>query len=278
MAAINKASIIYRLAAVVLLLLVASAVLAPVIAPYDPNRVMPDETLEPCSFSHWLGTDALGRDVLSRLLYGAKVSIGFAVLAALCTTLLGVSLGIIGGYFGGVTDLVLQLLVNIFQGLPGMSLMIAIAGSLGPGSTSLLLAVTLTSWAGFSRIVRGEVLKIKEESYIEGIRSLGGSDGYILRRYILPNLFNSLIVLFTVRVGTVVLSVASLSFLGLGMQPPQADWGVMIQDAKVYFRSYPQLLLAPGLCILALCGSIQLVGDVLRDRFSIRRSTQKQDW
>jgi len=277
-AAINKASIVYRLAAVILLLLVASAVLAPVIAPYDPNRVMPDETLQPCSIRHWLGTDSLGRDVLSRLLYGAQVSIGFAVLAALCTTLLGVSLGIIGGYFGGVTDLLLQLLVNIFQGLPGMSLMIAIAGSLGPGSASLLLAVTLTSWAGFSRIVRGEVLKIKEESYIEGIRSLGGSDAYILRRYILPNLFNSLIILFTIRVGTVVLSVASLSFLGLGMQPPQADWGVMIQDAKVYFRSYPQLLIAPGLCILALCGSIQLVGDALRDRFSIRQSTQKQDW
>lgn len=278
MSAINKASIIYNLAAVSLLLLVSAAVLAPVIAPYDPNQVMPDETLQPCSAKHWLGTDALGRDFFSRLLYGAQVSIGFAVLAALCTTLLGVSLGVLGGYFGGVIDHVLQLLVNIFQGLPGMSLMIAIAGSLGPGSASLLLAVTLTSWAGFSRIVRGEVLKIKEESYIEGIRSLGGSDWYILRRYILPNLFNSLIILFTVRVGTVVLSVASLSFLGLGMQPPQADWGVMILDAKVYFRSYPQLILAPGLCILALCGSIQLVGDALRDRFSIRQNMQKQDW
>lgn len=278
MSVTNKASIVYKLAAVSLLLLVSAAVFAPVIAPYDPNLVMPDETLQPCSAKHWLGTDALGRDFLSRLLYGAQVSIGFALLAALCTTLLGVSLGVLGGYFGGVIDHVLQLLVNIFQGLPGMSLMIAIAGSLGPGSASLLLAVALTSWAGFSRIVRGEVLKIKEESYIEGIRSLGGSDWYILRRYILPNLFNSLIILFTVRVGTVVLSVASLSFLGLGMQPPQADWGVMILDAKVYFRSYPQLLLAPGLCILALCSSIQLVGDALRDRFSIRQNTQQQDW
>ncbi|SDF31911.1 ABC transporter permease [Sporomusa acidovorans] len=278
MAAVNRVPVIYKLAALILALLVGCAIFAPVIAPYDPNQVLPDETLQACSGTHWLGTDALGRDVFSRILYGAQVSIGFAVTAALCTMLLGISLGIIGGYFGGAADTVIQLLVNIFQGLPGMSLMIAIAGAMGPGTASLLLAITLTSWAGFSRIVRGEVLKIREENYIEAVRSLGGGTFYILLHYILPNLFNSLIILFTVRIGTVVLSVASLSFLGLGLQPPQADWGVMIQDAKTYFRSYPNLLLAPGLCIMALCASIQLVGDALRDRFSIRKGLYKQDW
>lgn len=276
MTAIRQLPFLYTIAAFVLVLLVSCAVFAPVIAPYDPNQVLPEETLQPCSAAHLLGTDALGRDVFSRILYGARVSISFAVAAALCTMLLGVTLGMISGYFGRNVDTLIQLLVSIFQGLPGMSLMIAIAGILGPSTSSLLLAVTLTSWPGFSRIVRGEVLKIREENYIEGARSMGGSDWYIILHHILPNLFSSLIVLFTLRIGTVVLSVASLSFLGLGMQPPQADWGVMINDAKVYFRSYPNLLWAPALCILALCASINLIGDALRDLFSIRKDLDKQ--
>lgn len=275
---IQQLPVLYKISACVLALIVGCAVFAPLLAPYDPNRVSPDETLQSCSAVHLLGTDALGRDVFSRILYGARVSISFAAMAALCTMLLGVSLGVAGGYFGGAADHLIQLLVNIFQGLPGMSMMIAIAGVMGPSTSSLLLAVTLTSWPGFSRIVRGEVLRIREENYIEGVRSLGGSDFYIILHYVLPNLFNSLIILFTVRIGGIVLSVTSLSFLGLGMQPPQADWGVMINDAKVYFRSYPNLLLAPGLCILALCASIHLTGDALRDLFSIQKDSNKQYW
>ena len=273
---IKKLPVIYKIAAFILVLMLSGAIFAPVIAPYDPNQVLPDETLQSCSGAHLLGTDALGRDVFSRILYGARVSIRFAVAAALCTMFFGVTLGMISGYFGGTIDTIIQLLVNIFQGLPGMSMMIAIAGVMGPSTASLLLAVTLTSWSGFSRIVRGEVLKIREENYIEGVRSLGASDFYTLLHYILPNIFNSLIILFTVRIGTVVLSIASLSFLGLGMQPPEADWGVMINDAKIYFRSYPNLLLAPGLCILALCASINLIGDALRDLFSIEQDRNKQ--
>lgn len=276
MANIKQLPVIYKISFFILLLMLSGAIFAPIIAPYDPNQVLPDETLQFCSGAHLLGTDALGRDVFSRILYGARVSIRFAVAAALCTMIFGVSLGMISGYFGGTIDTIIQLLVNIFQGLPGMSMMIAIAGVMGPSTASLLLAVTLTSWAGFSRIVRGEVLKIREENYIEGVRSLGGSDFYILVHYILPNIFNSLIILFTVRIGTVVLSIASLSFLGLGMQPPEADWGVMINDAKIYFRSYPNLLLAPGLCILTLCASINLIGDALRDLFSIQQDITKQ--
>lgn len=273
---IKQIPVIYIFAALILTLIISGAIFAPIIAPYDPNHVSPDETLQFCSGTHLLGTDSLGRDVFSRILYGARVSISFAVVAALCTTLLGVTLGVISGYFGGTVDHIIQLLVNIFQGLPGMSMMIAIAGVMGPSTGSLLLAVMLTSWAGFSRIVRGEVLKIREENYIEGVRSLGASDLYIIGYYILPNIFNSLIILFTLRIGTVVLSIASLSFLGLGMQPPQADWGVMINDAKIYFRSYPHLLLAPGLCILALCASINLIGDALRDLFSSQKDIKTQ--
>lgn len=259
---------------IVLLLFMLVALLAPWLAPYDPNAVSRDAILAPMSSSHWLGTDTLGRDVWSRLLYGARVSVFFALAGAACTMLLGAFLGVVGGYFGGITDRVIQIGVHIFQGLPGMSLMVALAGVMGPGTFSILLAVTLTSWTSFSRLVRAEVLRVRYAEYVEAVRALGAGHIYILWRYILPNIMPSLIVLWTVRIGTVLLSVASLSFLGLGVQPPDADWGVMIFDAKAYFRTYPWLLLAPGACIATLSITIQLWGDELRDFLSI----EEEEW
>lgn len=259
---------------IVLLLFMLVALLAPWLAPYDPNAVSRDAILAPMSSSHWLGTDTLGRDVWSRLLYGARVSVFFALAGAACTMFLGAFLGVVGGYFGGITDRVIQIGVHIFQGLPGMSLMVALAGVMGPGTFSILLAVTLTSWTSFSRLVRAEVLRVRYAEYVEAVRALGAGHIYILWRYILPNIMPSLIVLWTVRIGTVLLSVASLSFLGLGVQPPDADWGVMIFDAKAYFRTYPWLLLAPGACIATLSITIQLWGDELRDFLSI----EEEEW
>lgn len=259
---------------IVLLLFMLVALLAPWLAPYDPNAVSRDAILAPMSSSHWLGTDTLGRDVWSRLLYGARVSVFFAIAGAACTMLLGAFLGVVGGYFGGITDRAIQIGVHIFQGLPGMSLMVALAGVMGPGTFSILLAVTLTSWTSFSRLVRAEVLRVRYAEYVEAVRALGAGHVYILWRYILPNIMPSLIVLWTVRIGTVLLSVASLSFLGLGVQPPDADWGVMIFDAKAYFRTYPWLLLAPGACIATLSIAIQLWGDELRDFLSI----EEEEW
>lgn len=253
------------------------ALFAKWLAPYDPNMVNRDAILAPMSFAHWLGTDTLGRDVWSRLIYGAQVSVFFAVAGAGCTMVFGSVLGILGGYFGGRVDRIIQVGVHIFQGLPGMSMMIAIAGVLGPGTFSILLAVTLTSWTSFSRLVRAEVMRVRYAEFVEAARALGAGHGYILRRYVVPNIIPSLIVLWTVRIGTVLLSVASLSFLGLGVQPPQADWGVMVLDAKAYFRSYPWLLLAPGGCIALLSISIQLWGDELRDRLVIRRDEQIEE-
>lgn len=261
----------------ILLGFVLVALLAPWLAPYPPDAVNRDAILAPISATHWLGTDTLGRDVWSRLLYGARVSVFLAIAGAASSMFFGSLLGIIGGYFGGWTDRLIQVLVHIFQGLPGMSLMIALAGVLGPGTTSILLAVTLTSWTGASRLVRAEVLRVRYAAYVEAARSLGGGHIYILRKYVIPNILPSLIVLWTVRIGSVMLSVASLSFLGLGVQPPQADWGIMIFDAKAYFRSYPWLLLAPGLCIATLSIAIQLWGDELRDLFSIEREEWTED-
>ncbi|WP_404987471.1 ABC transporter permease [Clostridium culturomicium] len=263
--------LIYKISFIILGLLVFIGVFADFLAPYDPNKVNMSKRLIGISKDHLLGTDALGRDVLSRVIHGARVSIFLSFIATVFTMLLGTLIGLVSGYCGGIIDNTIQIIVTIFQGLPGLSFMIALAGVLGSGVKSLLIAITVTSWAGFSRIVRGEVLKVKEEKYIEGARALGATNLHIIIHYILPNIFAPFIVLFTIRIGKVVLSMASLSFLGLGMQPPQADWGVMINDAKTYFRSYPHLLLAPGISILLLCSSINLIGDALRDIFDEKR-------
>ena len=156
---------------------------------------------------------------------------------------LGLSLGIVSGYFGGLADKSVQCLVALFQGLPGTSLMIAIAAILPENDFRIIIALTLTSWTGFSRIVRNEVLRIKGETYMEGIRSIGAGHQYILSKYVFPNLLPVLIVLFTLRTGTSLLSASALSYLGLGVSPPTADWGVMISDARTYFRSYPLMIL-----------------------------------
>lgn len=268
---IKSIPLIYKIAFIALIAMILIGIFATVLAPYDPNAVDMTKRLQSISKEHFLGTDALGRDVFSRILYGARISIFLATLATICTMFLGTTIGVIAGYFGGILDSIIQVLVSIFQGLPGLSFMIAIAGVLEPGIKSLIIAIVVTSWAGFSRVVRGEVLKIKEENYIEGARALGASNFYIIIHHILPNIFAPFIVLFTVRIGKVVLSMASLSFLGLGIQPPQADWGVMVNDAKTYFRSYPHLLLAPGSCIMLLCCSINLIGDGLRDLFDEKK-------
>ncbi|MBZ9634856.1 ABC transporter permease [Clostridium sp. FP1] len=264
-------SLIYKLSFMVLIIIVFIGVFADFLSPYDPNKVEMANRLMGISKEHLLGTDALGRDVLSRIIHGARVSIFLSLIATVCTMILGTFIGLISGYCGGIIDSIIQVVVTIFQGLPGLSFMIAIAGVLGPGIKSLLIAIVVTSWAGFSRIVRGEVLKVKQEKYIEGARALGASHIHIIIHYVLPNIFATFIVLFTIRIGKVVLSMASLSFLGLGMQPPQADWGVMVNDAKTYFRCYPHLLLAPGCSILLLCSSINLIGDALRDVFDEKR-------
>lgn len=264
------------MAVVILFVLIGSSILAPWLAPYDPNQIRMSERLAPISSEHWLGTDTLGRDVFSRVLFGGRVSIVLAMAVTIATMLIGLLIGTLAGYFGGLLDEITQTFIHIFQGLPGLSFMIAIAGTLGPGVESMFIALVVTSWADFSRVVRGEVMKIREESYIEGIRAIGGNHGYTLIRYVVPNMIGPIIVLFTVRIGRVILSIASLSFLGLGLQPPTPDWGVMVNDARPYFRSYFHLILAPGLCIALISFAVNCVGDALRDALDTK--TEKPSW
>lgn len=268
----------YSLPLAVLLLgtILLGSLFAPVLAPYNPTT--PDMTacLQGPSPAHWLGTDALGRDMLSRVLYGGRGCILVALAATVLSMAFGTVIGVLGGWFGGWVDWALTVFANIFQGLPGACLMIAIAGILGPGVPNLILALVLTSWAGFSRVVRTETLSIREQSYIEGLRILGAGPVRLLTLHVVPNLLPNIVVLFTTRVGRCVLSVASLSFLGLGLGPPAPDWSVMMNDARLHYRSAPHLILVPGVCIMLLLLGINLLGDALRDHLDVRNREVKE--
>lgn len=253
-----------------LAVILLSNLLAPVIAPYDPNAIDMAARLEGPSAAHWLGTDTLGRDMLSRVLYGGRSSILLALAATVLSMTLGLILGTLAGYFGGRVILPSQPAPISFKGLAGTCLMIAIAGLWGPGIGNLLIALVVTSWAGFSRVVRTETLRIREQSYMEGLRSLGAGHGRLLLRHVLPNLLPNIVVLFTTRVGRCVLSIASLSYLGLGLRPEMPDWSVMISDARLNYRSAPHLIIVPGVCIFLLLLAINLLGDALRDRLDVR--------
>lgn len=261
----------------ILLAIILMTVFAPWLAPYDPLEVrMEDQLLPPC-LAHPLGTDALGRDVLSRVIYGGRASLLLAVLATAASMLVGLAIGIAAGYCGGAVDAVITCISNVFQGLPGTILMIALVGVMERGAQSIILALVITSWVGFSRLVRGEVMRVKGEMYIEGMRCLGAGHLRIVLRHVLPNIRTNIIILFTTRVGRVVLSVAGLSYLGLGIQPPTPDWGEMVSgSARRYFRTAPHLLWAPGICIILLTLSINLLGDLLRDRMDVKQDSVKE--
>lgn len=261
----------------VLALFILVNLFAEVLAPYDPTKISMVDKLQGPSWAHPFGTDNLGRDILSRVMYGGRSSIFIAATTTTLAMCLGTVIGVVAGYFGGVVDWCITVISNIFQGLPGMTLMIAIVGILGQSNFSLMMALIVTSWVGFSRFVRAEVMRTKAETYIEGMHCLGAGHLRIVVRGILPNIFSNSVVLFTGRVGQTVLSVASLSYLGLGIAPPTPDWGVMICDAQTYFRTAPHLLVAPGLCILVFALTLNLLGDQLRDYFDVKNG-EAAEW
>ncbi len=235
--------------------------------PFEPD--MANRLQGPC-WQHLFGTDALGRDMFSRILYGGRASMLLTLVSSLLALVVGVSIGIMSGFYGGKLDMLFTVLSNIFQGIPGSCFMIAVAGILGPSIHSLVLALVLTSWAGFSRIVRAEVLQLLGEPFIEGLRCLGCSDWRIIVHHLLPNIANKLLVLVTIRLGRGILAIAGLSFLGLGVQPPTPDWSVMINDALMYYRSAPHLIIIPGLFVFLLIYALNIIGEHLRDRLDIQ--------
>ena len=254
----------------VLAFIILGSIFAPFLVthnPFEPD--MANRLQGPC-WQHLFGTDALGRDMFSRILYGGRASMLLTLVSSLLALVVGVSIGVMSGFYGGKLDMLFTVLSNIFQGIPGSCFMIAVAGILGPSIHSLVLALVLTSWAGFSRIVRAEVLQLLGEPFIEGLRCLGCSDWRIIVHHLLPNIANKLLVLVTIRLGRGILAIAGLSFLGLGVQPPTPDWSVMINDALMYYRSAPHLIIIPGLFVFLLIYALNIIGEHLRDRLDIQ--------
>lgn len=266
----KKSNLQFYCAASVLLLIIGASILAPLLVTHNPFEPDMANRLQPPSWQHFFGTDALGRDMFSRILYGGRASILLSLASAILSLGVGLVIGLFCGFYGGKLDMLCTVASNIFQGIPGSCFMIAIAGIFGPSIKSLVLALVITSWAGFSRIMRAEVMQLKEEPFIEGLRCLGCSDSRLLLHHIIPNIVNKLLILFTIRVGRGILSIAGLSFLGLGVQPPTPDWSVMVSDAVLYYRSSPHLILIPGACIFFLIYAINNLGEFMRDKLDVR--------
>ena len=247
-------------------LLVVLAVFGQWLAPHDPDLVNLGQRLLPPDANHWLGTDHLGRDLLSRLLVGTRLSLGSVVLTLALVLALGLLVGGVAGFVGGRTDLLLMRLCDIFMTFPTLVLAFFFVTLLGTGLTNVIIAIALSHWAWYARMVRGMVIAQRGREYVLAARLAGASRWARLRQHVLPNIAGPLLVLATMDIGHMMLHVSGLSFLGLGVTPPSAEWGVMINDAKEFIWTHPQLLLLPGLMIFFSVMAFNLLGDALRDR------------
>ncbi|HEX2047966.1 MAG TPA: nickel transporter permease [Acidimicrobiales bacterium] len=252
--------------------LVAAAVLAPVLAPHDPNAVDVVRKYHPPSREFPLGTDNLGRDILSRLLVGARLSIGTAVVAGLSIGLIGLVMGMIAGWFGGVADTVIGRVVDILLAFPLFLLALGMTGLIGPGLRNMTIALVGVAWAGYARIVRSAVLAERGKPYVEAARAAGATELRILRKHVLPNVVPPVIVLTTIDMGVVLLAISGLSFLGLGVKPPTAEWGSMLAEGRNYLDQGPQMTIFPGAAIFLMVLGFNLLGDGLRDALDPRAS------
>ena len=255
---------------VVVALLAVVAVAAPAIVPYDPNDQSFRIKLEAPSVEHWLGTDEFGRDILSRILMGTRVALGVGIVPVLMALAAGVTLGLISGYYGGVIDQVLMRVIDVMLAFPWLLLAIGIMAILGAGIQNVVIAVAIVYIPAFARIVRGSVLSIKEKEYVEAARAMGQPTSRIIVRHVLANAWAPIIVLSTLSIGQAIIYAAGLSFIGLGTQPPDADWGVMLTSGREYLRDAPWLGFFPGLAILITVLAFNLFGDGLRDALDPR--------
>ncbi len=267
-------------AAIVGLILVAGAALvalgAPLLTPHDPIAINPTAVKQGPSRIHPLGTDNLGRDVLSRLLYGARPSLGTAAAASFLILIIGVTAGTLSGYVGGRVDEVLMRVVDVLLAFPSLILALAIAGMLGPGLTHVMIGMAAVWWVGYARIVRGLVLSVRERQFVEAGHALGASPARIIWRHILPNVMPPVIVLVTLDIGGLILAISGLNFLGLGVQPPWPEWGAMLNEGRPFLFSTPSLMLYPGLAISLVVVGFNMLGDALRDVLDPRLRAQEQ--
>ena len=247
-----------------------SAVAAPLLAPADPIKQVLSTRLKPPTAAHWLGTDQLGRDILSRMIFGARISLLVGVVVVVVAGGLGTFVGVVAGYTGGWLDESLMRLTDIFFAFPALILAMAISGALGPSLTNAMIAIAVVSWPVYARLVRSQVLSLREREYVEAARSLGASTARIIWQHILPNTLAPLLVQASFDLGGAILAAAGLSFIGFGTQPPTPEWGVMISEGRNYIATHPWLSLFPGLAILFTVAAFNLIGDGLRDALDPR--------
>jgi peptide/nickel transport system permease protein len=258
-------------ALVAIVLVVLMAALAPVLPIRSPTETsFGDRLLPPLSPGHVLGTDQLGRDVLARIVWGARVSLVIGALAAAIAASVGSCIGLVAGYFGGAVDTVIMRLIDVMLAFPYILLAIALVAALGPGLTNAMIAIAIANVSFYARNVRGNVLTVRNQPFVEAARSAGAPHRWILIRHILPNTFAPILILLSLNIGWMITETAGLSFLGLGAQPPTADWGSMLADGRQFITVNYQLTLIPGLMILILVLALNVLGDALRDALDPR--------
>ncbi len=257
---------------VFVVIVVVVAIAAPIVAPFPPNKTVARPN-QPPSAKHLLGTDQVGRDLLSRTVYGARSSLLVGVGAQMLSATIGVLLGMATGYFGGRIDMLLMRVVDVFMAFPFILLAILLVAAMGPSLRNVILAVGLTAWTTTCRIIRGQALSLREELYVDAARAIGASHWRILAVHVFPNLVPLSITMFTIGIGTAIVAESSLSFLGLGIQPPVSSWGKTLSFGQVVVFSAPHLTVVPSLAILVTVLGFNLVGDGLRDAVDPREAT-----
>jgi peptide/nickel transport system permease protein len=266
----------FRLSIFIIAALLLLAITAPGIAPHDPEKAQPQLRLKDPGGEYPLGTDHLGRCIFSRVIFGIRISLFIGLIVVLLSALIGTILGGMAGYFGGVLDEAIMRVVDAFLSFPSIFLALAVIGFLGSGLSNLMLSIILVEWTGYARLVRSEVLSLHAREFLEAAKSLGASDFYIMIRHILPNILPSVLVMATLSVGYAILGAASLSFLGLGVQPPTPEWGSMMNDARPFIRSHPLMMVFPGTAITVTVLAFHLLGDGIREKLNPRSEVDKQ--
>lgn len=251
--------------AVVIAIIILMAIFAPVIAPYGEAEQDLINRLQAPSAEHWLGTDELGRDLFSRMLYGSRLSITIGILPSLISLTIGVVAGLAAGYFGGWVDYVIMRVADVMLSIPSLILAMVVMYTLGTSTVNLFIALSMTGWSSVARVVRSQTLSIKQSEYVEAARSIGVGHWKIMFRHILPNCIPSLIVLFTLNVPSAILSESSLSFLGIGVKVPAASWGLIVNQGRQFLFTQPWLCLAPCVAIMIVVLAFNFLGDGLRD-------------
>lgn len=266
-----KKNKLFMLFASLALLIVLVALLTPIIAPYDPYAADLTGALQKPSAEHWFGTDKLGRDIFSRVLYGSRISMVSAFTVVVIILVFGSLMGILSGYFGGWVDAVIMRMSDMMIAFPGMVLAIAVAGILGASIKNAIIAISIVSWTKYARMARSLVLKVRHVDYVSAAVVTGSKVPYILRKYMLPNILPTMVITAATDIGGMMLELAGLSFLGFGAQPPMPELGYMLNEGRAWMQHAPWLMIFPGLAILVIVVIFNLLGDSLRDVLDVRQ-------